>query len=51
MTDGATNTRNINIFGATQQSYQQSAPPQQHYQKNPQQNYQQHSQQNYQPNT
>ena len=41
VTDGATDTRHINILGATQQpSYQQNAPAQQHYQKNPQQHYQ-----------
>ena len=52
VTDSATDTRHINILGATQQlSYQQSAPPQQHYQQNPQQHYQQHRQQNYRPNT
>ena len=48
VTDGATDTRHINILGATQQpSYQQSAPPQKNYQ----QHYQQHLQQTYQPNT
>ena len=32
VTDGATDTRHINILGATQQlSYEQSAPPQQNY--------------------
>ena len=40
VTYGATDTRHINILGATQQlSYQKSVPPQQHYQKNPQQHY------------
>ena len=33
VTDGTTDTRHINILGATQQlSYQQSVPPQQQYQ-------------------
>ena len=51
VTDGATDTRHINILGASQQPLYPYNAPQQHYQQNPQQHYQQHPQQNYWPNT